>query len=209
MKSLTLGALRLVCPASPVDTLEVFVAPLLEVFEEIEANTDIRQAAFLAQYAHETGGFRWLEEKLRYTTVEALMAATKPRWDPLDADEAWGYLNQPERLANRIYASRMGNGDEASGDGWMFRGRGLPHLTGRENYEKAGEALNLDLIDSPDQLLSAAPACRVGGWFWQANGLNDLADRNDIKGITRRLNGGLNGLPERAALYQLARAALD
>lgn len=206
---ISLSKLRLVCPLSPAASLAPFIEPLLATFAERGIDTILRQAHFIAQYAQETGGFQWLEEKLRYTTVDALIAATKPRWDALDADDAWGYLNQPERLANRIYANRMGNGDEASGDGWKYRGRGLPHLTGRDNYRRGGIALNLDLVSHPDVLLKVEPAVRAGGWFWEENGLNELADRNDIKAITKRVTGGDNGLPQRVGFYQLARPALE
>jgi putative chitinase len=139
---ITLEQLRAICPSTGVPLLVRFVEPLAETAERYELVTPARKAMFLAQYAHETGGFQKLTENLYYTSVDALLASTKPHWDALDADDAWGYLQQPERLANRVYANRMGNGDEASGDGWRYRGRGLPHLTGaRRTTQACGPAI--------------------------------------------------------------------
>jgi putative chitinase len=208
VRALTVEDLRRICPKTPAGVLPKFVEPLREVFEERRISAVPRAAAFLAQYAHETQGFTRLEENLRYTTTEALLAATKPRWDPLDADDAWGYLNQPDRLANRVYANRVGNGPEASGDGWKYRGRGLPHLTFRGNYERCGDGLGLPLVDQPDLLLQPLEAARAGGWYWDSEQLNELADRNDLKGIRKRVNGGYNGLAECIDYYNLAKGVL-
>lgn len=195
---ITLELLRHVCPSSHA-RLELFAGPLAEVAVEFNLNTPARVAAFLGQFAHETQGFTHLEENLRYTTVEALMGATKPRWDPLDADDAWGYLNQPERLANRIYGGRNGNGPESSGDGWRFRGRGLPHLTFRGNYARAGRDLQLDLETDPEIAADIETACRIGGWFWRDVQGNRFADAGDFDILTRKINGGTNGLASRIA----------
>lgn len=184
----------------------VFVEPLNATFEEFSVNTPEERAAFLGQFAHETQGFTHLEENLRYTTVEALLAATKSRWDPLDADDAWGYLNQPERLGNRIYANRMKNGNEASGDGYRYRGRGLPHLTGLGNYSTCGLALGLDLVADPDSVSKPALGCRVGGWYWQHINGNSLV--GDFPTLTLRINGGHLGLDSRTAYRDRALAAL-
>lgn len=208
MRPLDAEILAELCPHTPRAQLEPLVRPLASTFIERAIVTLDRAACFLAQYAHETEGFTRFEENLRYTHVEALMAAYKPRWDALDPDEAWGYLNQPERLANRVYANRMGNGDEASGDGWRFRGRGLPHLTGRKNYGFAGPALDLDLLGDPDQLLQPLAAVRAGGWYWHECGGNQFADRGDFEGLTHAINGGHNGLAERKAYLKRAREVL-
>lgn len=205
---LTATDLVSLCPSTPQDHLELFVEPLAATFEEFKVNTPARQAAFLAQYAYETNGFTRLLENLNFTTVDALVAATKPRWNALDRDDAWGYLRQPERLANRIYANRFGNGDAASGDGWKFRGRGLCHLTFHDNYFAAGEALGVDLVADPDAITGPVGGCRVGGWYWESHDCNYLADHADFHGITLAINGGLNGYQHRIALHDRAKEVL-
>lgn len=205
---ITLEQLRAICPSTGVPLLVRFVDPLNETFDRDEISKIERQAMFLAQYAHETQGFSRLQENLYYTSVDALLAATKSHWDTLDPDDAWGYLQQPERLANRVYANRMGNGDEASGDGWRYRGRGLPHLTGAANYAACGPAIGMDLLENPDLLLAPGPACHAGGWFWTHAGGNRFADRGDFGGLTRAINGGENGMPSRIEYYERAKKAL-
>jgi putative chitinase len=173
-----------------------------------------RICAFLAQTSHESAHFRRLEESLFYRSPERLMAVWPKRF-PSEAS-ALAYLQNPERLANFVYARRMGNGDEASGDGFRFRGRGLIQLTGRSNYQQAGEALGLDLVGSPDRLTSKEVAALSAAWFWDSRGLNALADHDkpdedmeDFVEITRRINGGTVGLEERLAAYKLLRKALS
>jgi putative chitinase len=202
----TLEQLRRICHQTPAGVLDRFVRPLNEEFQACGIETVERHAAFIAQYAHETSGFTRLEENLYYASVEALIAATRPQWDALDRDDAWGYLQQPERLANRVYAGRMGNGGEASGDGWKYRGRGLCHLTFRGNYERCGTALELDLVEQPDVLLDPAHAVRAGGWYWRTVNGNRLSytSLHDVELLTRYINGGINGLKQRTELFELA-----
>jgi putative chitinase len=108
---------------------------------------------------------------------------------------------KPELIANLVYSSRMGNGPAESGEGWLYRGRGLKQLTGKFNYEKCGAALGLDLVANPDLLLEPMAAARSAGWFWKANNLSAFADVGDIKGMTKKINGGLIGYEARQALY--------
>lgn len=197
MRALTIIELRRIFPHTEVGTLVTFVGPLNAVFGEFEIDSTARVACFLAQFGHETQGLSRLEENLRYTTVEALQLAYKAQWNALDWDDAWGYLNQPERLAARVYANRNGNGDESSGDGWKYRGRGLCHLTGKANYARAGYALGLSLVEEPDLLLLRGPAVRVGGWYWHHAKCNEYADAGEFEAMTRAINGGLNGLDDR------------
>jgi putative chitinase len=126
-----------------------------------------------------------------------------------DATQATAYARQPERIGSKVYANRMGNGDEAGGDGWHYRGRGLIQITGHDNYVACGTALGLDLIAQPELLEQPGPAARSAAWFWHRNGLNRPADARDIETITRRINGGLTGLDDRKALYAHACAALE
>jgi putative chitinase len=115
---------------------------------------------------------------------------------------------QPERIANLVYAGRNGNGDEASGDGWRFRGRGLLQVTGRSNYRSVGEGLEQPFVARPQLLAEPRWACRSAAWWWKRNGLNELADEGRFEDITRRINGGLNGQEERAQLRRRAQEVL-
>lgn len=165
--------------------------------------TPARQSAFLAQAAHESAGFTRLTENLNYSATG--LAATWPgRFRGADGQPnalAQALHRRPEAIANLVYASRMGNGPEASGDGWRYRGRGLLQITGRAQYQRCGAALGLPLVEQPDLLAQPEPAVLSAAWFWQVNGLNELADAGDFEAITRRINGGLNGLAERRALW--------
>ena len=109
---------------------------------------------------------------------------------------------KPEQIANLVYSSRMGNGSAESGEGWKFRGRGLKQLTGKYNYDKCGSYLGLDLVANPDLLLEPIAACRSAGWFWKTNNLESFADAGDIKGMTKKINGGFIGLEEREKKYK-------
>ena len=118
-----------------------------------------------------------------------------------DPATALDFGRQPQRIANRVYASRLGNGDEASGDGWRFRGRGLIQITGRENYRTCGGALGLDLEASPELLEQPPAASRSAAWFWHSRDLNRLADDGNLEAITKRINGGLTGYADRKTHY--------
>lgn len=180
------------------------------VFLRFSLTTPTRQSAFLAQAAHESAGFTRLTENLNYSATG--LAATWPgRFRGADGQPnalARGLHRRPEAIANVVYANRMGNGSEASGDGWRYRGRGLLQITGRAQYQRCGAALELPLVEQPDLLAQPEPAVLSAAWFWQVNGLNELADAGDFEAITRRINGGLNGLAERRALWAKFREAL-
>lgn len=178
--------------------------PLNVAMARFEISTPLRQAAFVAQCAHESGHFLNLEENLHYSA--AVLLRVFPQH--FTAMEASRYANQPERIANRVYADRMGNGNEASQDGWQYRGRGLIQLTGHDNYRDCGRAVGLDLVDDPGQLLAAGPAALSAAWYWAGRGLNALADAGDFATITRKINGGLNGQDDRLALYRIAKEVL-
>jgi putative chitinase len=177
-------------------------APLLTAAcAEFGISTPARQAAFVPQVAHESAGFTRLVENLNYSAT-GLMSVWPKRFN---LTTAMACARNPEKIANQVYASRMGNGNVASGDGWRYRGRGLIQITGRANYEGCGEGLGLDLIAHPELLECPEHAARSAGWYWQANGLNALADAGDFDGITRRINGGLNGIMERRAFWVRAK----
>jgi putative chitinase len=164
----------------------VFLPHLIAAFDHFEIDTPRRMAAFVGQYSHETSGFTRLEENLYYTDparIAQMFSALR------EVEKARTFTRQPKALANRVYANRNGNGSEASGDGWNYRGRGLPHLTGRGNYRAAGSALGLPLEQNPDRVAEPEAAVLAGAWYWKANGLNAIADRWQLDAITRGING--------------------
>jgi putative chitinase len=184
--------------------------------EEFEINTPKRIASFLAQCAHESGGFTMLEENLNYrsATLAALWPNRfaemgpdkKPKKDAngknIPTNVANSIAGKPELIANLVYCARMGNGPAESGEGWKYRGRGLKQLTGKYNYDKCGSYLGLDLVANPDLLLEPLPAARSAGWFWKSNNLAAFADADDIKGMTKKINGGYIGLEDREKRYK-------
>lgn len=182
----------------------LFLAPLNEAMAEFEINTPERQAAFLAQVAHESTELTHMKENLNYSALALFSKFSKY----FNSAEAAAYARQPERIANRIYANRMGNGDEASGDGWKFKGRGPIGITGADNYRACGTALGIDILSHPELLEQPLEACRSAGWYWMSRGLSVLADKGDFLAITKRINGGTNGRDEREAYYARAKLVL-
>lgn len=181
-----------------------FAGPLDHACVRFGINTPDRQAAFLAQTAHECGMFQRLVENLNYSAV-GLRKTWPARFNEADA---LAYARKPERIANRAYGGRNGNGNEASGDGWKFIGRGAIQITGRSNYAACGAALGLDLIAHPELLEQPDHACMSAAWFWKANGCNELADAGLFEQIGRKINGGTNGADERRTLWIKARKAM-
>lgn len=183
------------------------IVPLNAAMAEFGITTRPCAAAWLAQIAHESSQLRQLEENLNYS-AHGLQATWPSRF--VTEVEAEACARQPARIANRVYADRMGNGDEASGDGWKYRGRGLIQITGKANYAGCSIALFGDarLIESPELLATMTNACRSAAWWWTAHGLNALADAGQFAAITRRINGGLNGQSERLAYWARARKTL-
>lgn len=166
-------------------------------------DTPVRQAAFLAQIGVESGGLSRLEEGLSYS-AERLCAVWPARFPSVEISKP--YARNPEALANKVYGGRMGNA--APGDGFKYRGRGLKQLTGRANYAAYAAASGVDAVARPELLLTPETAADSAGWFWHANGCGALADKRDWKGLSRRINGGDNGLAERLALTAKALKAL-
>jgi len=173
--------------------------PLQAVFDKYGMNTPIRQASFIGQCQHESNNFKTLEENLHYSAA-GLMRTWSSRFP--SADVANQYANNPEKIANKVYAGRMGNTEE--GDGWAYHGRGLIQLTGRDNYKNCGDALGLALITNPELLAMPKGAALSAGWFWGKRGLNELADVKDFETMTKRINGGTLGLDDRIAKIKKA-----
>jgi putative chitinase len=171
-----------------------------------------RVAAFLAQIAAESQELNRLDENLNYSAER--LRAVWPKRFPTDAI-AQKYAHNPHALADYVYANRMGNGPEGSGDGWRYRGRGLKMLTGKENYTRCGHALDLDLVRTPDMLLTRPTAALSAAWYWHSHGLSELADDlpndnddSDFVTITKRINGSTIGLDQRRAYWERAKRAL-
>jgi putative chitinase len=167
---------------------------LCDMLPKYEINTPQRVAAFVAQCAHESGNFKILKENLYYR-AEGLMRIWPSRFSTLDI--ANQYAMQPEKIANRAYADRMGNGPESSGDGWKYSGKGLIQLTGKDNYSRFAQSINMSIDQLPEYLVTFVGAVHSACWFWNTKNLNQFADSNDILTTTQRINGGTNGLEER------------
>jgi putative chitinase len=164
--------------------------------DKFEINTPLRLAHFLAQCGHESGDFKLVQENLNYGTKGLL--GIFPKY--FDAGTAAAYQRKPEKIANVVYANRMGNGDKGSGDGWKFRGRGFIQLTGRDNYKAFSTAINEDCVANPDLVATKYPLASAA-WFFTKNKLHILADEGAteavVTSITKKVNGGTIGLPDR------------
>jgi putative chitinase len=176
---------------------DAVIAQIPDTASKFNINTPLRLAHFLAQCGHESGGFKVTSENLNYS-AKGLMGIFKKYFPTEQLAES--YQRQPQKIANKVYASRMDNGNEASGDGFKFRGRGYIQLTGRANYTAFGKAINEDIANNPD-VVSGKYALLSAAWFWSKNGLNNLADGGStdtvVTTITKRVNGGTIGLADR------------
>lgn len=190
------------CTASNADKYLQFIKGACKAFE---INTQLRLAAFLSQIGHESGNLSAVVENLNYSK-EGLHATWPNRFPTVDS--ATVYHRNPIRIANRVYANRMGNGDESTGDGFMYRGRGLIQLTGKEMYQRLSDEFNEDFVKNPDLLLTPIWCCISAAWYWNDKKLNELADDANTLLITRRINGGTNGLADRKRRYAKALIAL-
>lgn len=182
-----------------------WVDALNETFAKFNINSVRQQAAFIGQCGHECGNFRILEENLNYK-AEALCKLWPKRFD---AAKAQACARNPKLIANTVYSSRMGNRDEASGDGFRFRGRGCIQLTGHANYYHAGQALGVDFVMNPDLVATPKYAAMTAGWFWDTHGCNKLAEMGDWVALTKRINGGTIGYDDRVKHTNEAIAVLS
>ena len=168
---------------------------------DYDINTPQRVAAFMAQCGHESGNFKFLKENLKYRAQS--LVKVWPKYFP-NMEIANQYAGNEEKIANRAYANRMGNGPEESGDGWRFCGRGLIQLTGRNNYQNFADSIETDINDIPHYLATFEGAVQSACWFWETNNLNKWADTGDMLTLTKRINGGTLGLDDRIKHYQHA-----
>ncbi|NVN89270.1 MAG: glycoside hydrolase family 19 protein [Desulfuromonadales bacterium] len=210
MPELTEQQLSSIMPACPDPA--TWTTALNSAMTHFDITGSQRMAAFLAQVAHESGQLSKLSENLNYS-AKRLTQVWPNRFPTLE--KALPYEKNPEKLANRVYADRLGNGNENSGDGWRFRGRGLIQLTGRGNYRAAGQGTGLPLEQQPELLSQPDAAALSAAWFWKSHGLNELADNQsneddneDFRTITKRINGGTVGLQERISFWEQAKTVL-
>ena len=186
-------------PGNPY--LDHWYHALEQALPDYDINTPQRVASFMAQCAHESGGFTALKENLNYKA--ASLRRVFPKYFP-DDDLANAYAGKQEMIANRVYGGRMGNGDEHSGDGYRYCGRGLIQLTGKSNYQAFADSIETPIEDLPEYLATFEGAVQSACWFWESNNLNQFADQGDILTMTKRINGGTIGLEDRTNHYQHA-----
>jgi len=199
---ITIEILQALCPKTRRSVLETYALPIHEVAEYYDMYVNPKRAAgFLAQIAHESGGFNFVKENLNYS-AKGLMTTFK-KYFPTE-ELAKQYERQPAKIANRVYANRMGNGPEESGDGYKFCGRGLIQLTGKNNYTKFAEDLGISVDETVQYLETPAGAVSSAGWFWDNNNLNQYCDKDDFITLTKRINGGTIGLADRQHHYEIA-----
>jgi putative chitinase len=174
---------------------------LCQILPDYEIDTPQRMAAFLAQTAHESGGYRAIKENLNYRA--ASLMKVWPRHFPT-MEIATAYAGKQEKIANRAYGNRMGNGPEESGDGWKYAGKGLIQLTGKDNYTRYAQSLEISVEEASEHLTTFEGCVQSAAWFWEANNLNQWADKGDILTLTKRINGGTIGLEDRIKHYNHA-----
>ena len=194
---ITLELLQSIFPRTKVNVLESCVDALVTTCEKFEINTPERVAMFLAQIGHESAGLSVMKENLNYRADRLAVVFPKYFRDVNPAD----YAHNQEAIANRVYANRMGNGNEDSGDGYRFRGRGFIQCTGKSTYMAFANNMEMDLDDAVDYMETVEGAAMSAGWFWNKNNLNQWADNSDIVTVTKKINGGTHGLQEREHLF--------
>lgn len=195
---MSLVTTQMLCTITTPEMADKWVNALNETCERFAIDTSFRIAGFLSNVAHESGGFKFVRENLNYSAA-SLMRVWPSRFPTVEI--AQRYAMQPEKIANRAYADRMGNGNEASGDGAKFLGRGLIQLTGKNNYVAYSLACDNEALQKPEIVEQPKYAAESAGWFWDVNRLNALADAQDIGGMRKRINGGYNGLDDAQMKY--------
>lgn len=195
---ITLNLLQNLFPRTKSTILQSYVKSLNDICGFYEINTAERIAMFLAQVGHESAGLSVIEENLNYRADRLMVVFPKYFKNVNPAD----YAFNPQKIANRVYANRMGNGDESSGDGFKFRGRGLIQLTGKNNYNAFASDIKMNIDQVVLYLSTPEGATKSAGWFWNKNGLNQWADDSDVVTVTRKINGGIHGLAEREHLFK-------
>ena len=204
MTHINLNQLANIFPKTKVPILEPYLEPLNKTFDKFGINTPLAQAAFLAQVGHESAGFNAVKENLNYSQKGLLKVFRKY----FNAASAKAYARKPEKIANRVYANRMNNGPESSGDGWKYRGRGLLQITGKYNYTQLACYLGKTVDETVKYLETPEGAAIAAGWFFHQNKLIGLLKVGSVTKVTKRVNGGYHGLQDRKNIYFRARKYL-
>jgi putative chitinase len=204
MEKLDPQSLKILLPKCKDSNIKKYLEPLNMCIEKYNLSTPQRLGMFLAQTAHESASYNVVIENLNYKADQLLAVFGKY----FDEESAKEYARHPERIANRVYANRMGNGPEESGDGWKYRGRGIIQITGKDMYAYLSKKMAYDFVNEPDALTRPFAAVLSAGEFWISRNLNTFADKGDFIGITKRINGGLNGYAERLAHWKHIRLVL-
>jgi len=200
MSTVTNQNLYTLFPSSTFTVLDQFVSPINAVCNTYGITMQVRIAMFVTQIGYESQGFMRLEENLNYG-AEGLLATFPTHFDSITAQQ---YARQPEKIANRVYANRLGNGPESSGDGWKYRGRGTIQITGKYNYQTYAKLINMPVDQVVPYVSTPVGAVGVAGWFWQNHKLNIYADSQNLTQCTKIINGGLTGFDDRLRLYNKA-----
>ena len=198
----TLDQLNQIVPKNPY--IDDWYNALVAILPEYDIETPLSVAAFLAQCAHESGNFRFIKENLNYRWQSLRKVFPKYFPDDTIAQRYANMANRQEAIANRIYANRMGNGPEESGDGYRYCGRGLIQLTGKSNYTNYAMSLEIDVEEAVEHLKTFEGCVQSAAWFWDENKLNQFADKKDIVTLSKRINGGTIGLEDRIKHYNHA-----
>lgn len=198
----TIDQLNEIVPKNPY--INDWYNALVAILPEYDVETPLRVAAFLAQCAHESGNFRFIKENLNYKWQSLRKVFPKYFPDDAIAQRYANMANRQEAIANRIYANRMGNGPEESGDGFRYCGRGLIQLTGKSNYSNYAMSLEIDVEEAVEHLKTFEGCVQSAAWFWDENKLNQFADKKDIVTLSKRINGGTIGLEDRIKHYNHA-----
>lgn len=204
---ITIEQIKKIAPGAPDKAAGEFVDTFNKWSDKFGITTPLRAAHFISQCVHECAELKAFEENLNYS--EKGLLKVFPKY--FNATTAKQYARKPEKIANRVYANRMGNGNEASGDGWKYKGRGAIGLTGRSNYlaySTSGFCVG-DLMAHPEWLAKSPGCYKSAMWFWWKNGLNAIADTGDVNAVTKRVNGGYNGLESRKKYLARAKEALE
>lgn len=205
MATVTLELLTKLFPQTKKEVCEKYLNPLIQTCDKYEIVSADRLAAFLGQIGVESGGLNHVRENLNYSDTSLLKVFPKYFKSPADAAQ---YARKPEMIANRVYGGRMGNGTEATGDGYRYRGRGFIQITGKNNYTAFAKDNGMTIEEAVAYLETDEGAAMSAGWFWNTNKLNAIADKGDITTLTKKINGGTHGLEERKAYYAHAKKLL-
>lgn len=204
MTTITIEQLTKIFPATKKDVLAQYVEPLNKTLKDFGMDNPLGARAFLAQVGHESAGFSAVRENLNYSESGLLKIFGKY----FNAQTAKAYARQPEKIANRVYANRMGNGPETSGDGWKYRGRGALQITGKNNYTALSKYLGKTLDETVAYLETPEGAIYAAGWFFKVNGLVELANLGSVTKVTKKVNGGTHGLQDRLSIFNRSAAII-